>query len=67
MPRARRKSFNASNRRIARTVDLSSVPVMVPDSEKSSKAKPSLGDSQSAAQPDTMDDWIKRMIEAAYT
>lgn len=67
MPSVRRKTFNPGNRRTQRTAELPQVPTVVPDSNTSNQAKPPQGQSQLAAQPDPVDDQIRRMIEAAYT
>lgn len=69
MPRHSRKTPRPQDRRAIRQYSTQppDVPVVVPGSNTPNKAKPSAGHSQSAAQPDPVDDRIRRMIEAAYT
>jgi hypothetical protein len=66
LPRQRKKDPRIS-RPTRRAAEPPQVPVVVPDTSTSTEAEPPPGRSQSTAQPDPLDDQIRRMIEAAYT
>jgi hypothetical protein len=69
MPRRSLKVSHPNDRRITRrgTAVLPDVPVFATDPGTPTVPEASADKSQSAAQPDSMDDRIRRMIEAAYT
>ncbi|MGA3397810.1 MAG: hypothetical protein ABSC95_01220 [Acetobacteraceae bacterium] len=67
MPRHHTKASHPGYRRVRRTAEPPPVPVVVPDSSSSGVDQAPLEYVRTAAQPDPMDEQIKRMIEAAYT
>jgi hypothetical protein len=69
MARHHRKALASLPHRVTRrrAADLPDVPVVAPDAAASSEAGPAVDQSRSMPQPDSVDDRIRRMIEAAYT
>lgn len=67
MPRARKKTSSQSKRRTQRTAEVPQVPVVVPDGNSLGSVEPSSKQAHAAAQPDPVDERVRRMVEAAYT
>jgi hypothetical protein len=69
MPRHRRNVSRPNDRRITRRRDaeLPDVPVSAAGSSAPPVTEGASDKPNAAAQPDSMDDRIRRMIEAAYT